>query len=75
MQVDGARQGGRTIPWRGRLQVLLAILSIVVIAAMIALLVWAGHPARSGVGTEDAKPNAGAGCAITNDDAGNLHPD
>ncbi len=72
MQVDGALQGGRTIPRRGRLQVLLAILAIVVIAAMIALLVWAGHLARSGVGAEGA--NAGAGSAVIHDDAGNVHP-
>ena len=73
MQVDGALQGGRTIPRRGRLRVLLAILAIVVIAAMITLLVRAGAPARSGVGAQDASLNAGAGSAVIHDDAGNVN--
>jgi hypothetical protein len=87
MQANGALQGGRTIPRRGRLQVLPAILAVVVIAAMIALLVWASPFATSGVGAEDANPNTGtaiihddagyvhrnAGSAVLHDDAGNVH--
>ena len=72
MQVDGALQGGSTVPRRRRLNVLVAI---VVIAAMVALLIWAAPFASSGVGAEDAKPNAGAGSAIIHDDAGNVHRD
>ena len=72
MQVDGALQGGSTIPRRRRLNVLLAI---VVIAAMVALLIWSAPLARSGVGAEDAKPSAGAGSAVIHDDAGNVHRD
>jgi hypothetical protein len=52
MQVDGALQGGSTIPRRRRLNVVLAI---VVIAAMVALLVWASAFATRGAGTEDAR--------------------
>ncbi len=70
MQVDGAVQGVSTIPRRRRLNVLLAI---VVIAAMVALLVWAAPLARSGVGAKNANPNAGAGSAVVHDDAGNVH--
>ncbi len=73
MQANGALQGGRTIPRRGRLQVVLAILAIVVIAAMVALLVWVVPLATSGVGAEDAIPKAGAGSAIVHDNAGNVH--
>ena len=69
MQVGGALQGGRTIPRRSRLRVLLAIM---VIAAMMVLLAWAAL-ASSGVGAEGAKPNTGAGSAIIHDDAGNSH--
>jgi hypothetical protein len=60
MQLGGALQGGITIPRRRRLDVL------------VALLVWAGAVARSGVGAEDA--NAGAGSAVIHDDSGNVHP-
>ena len=73
MQVDGAVQGGSTVPRRRRLNVLVAMVVIVVIAAMVALLIWAAPFASSGVGAEDAKPNAGAGSAIIHDDAGNVH--
>ena len=85
MQVDGAAQGASTRPRRRRLNVLL---TIVVIAAMVALLVWAAPLARSGVGAQDANPDAGsaiihddagyvhrnAGSAVLHDDAGNVHP-
>jgi hypothetical protein len=72
MQVDGALQGGSTRPRRKRLNVLLALVAIVMIAAMVALLVWAGALARSEVGAEDA--GTGAGSAVIHDDPWNLHP-
>jgi hypothetical protein len=73
MQVDGALRGGSTIPRRKRPNALLAVAAVVVIAAMMALLVWAAPLATSGVGAEDANPNAGAGSAVLHDDAGNVH--
>ncbi|MGI8912059.1 MAG: hypothetical protein ACR2JR_16145 [Rubrobacteraceae bacterium] len=76
MQVGGAVQEGvSTIPRRRRLNALLAIAAVVVIVAMVALLAWVVPPATSGVGAEDANPNAGAGSAIIHDDAGNVHPE
>jgi hypothetical protein len=69
MQVDGALQGGSTRPRRRRLNVLLAI---VVIAAMVALLVWAAPLARSGVGAQNANPHASVGSAVIHDDPWNL---
>ena len=73
MQVDGAIRGrASTRPQRKRLNVLVAIAAILVIAATVALLVWAGALARSGVGAEDA--NASAGSAIIHDDPWNLPP-
>ncbi len=70
MHVDGAAQGGSAIPRRKRLNVLQALVALVVITAMVALLIWSAPLARSGVGAEDANPNAGAGSAIIHDDAG-----
>jgi hypothetical protein len=70
MQVSGPVQGASSIPRRRRLN---ALLAIVVITATVALLVWAGALARSGVGAEDANPNAGAGSAVIHDDAGNVN--
>jgi hypothetical protein len=52
--------------------VLLAIVAIVVIAAMVALLVWAAPLARSGVGAQDANPHASVGSAVIHDDPWNL---
>ena len=72
MQVDGVVQGGSTRPRHRRLNVLLALVAIVVIAAMVALLVWAGALARSGVGAEEANPKAGTGTAVIHDDPWNL---
>jgi hypothetical protein len=75
MQLNGALRGGAsTIPWRGRLRVLLAILAIVVIAAMVALVGWAAPIASNEIGTEEANPNsAGAGSSVvTHDDPWNL---
>ena len=74
MQVDGAAHGVGTIPRRGRLKVLAAIVAVVVIAAMVALLVWAAPLTTSGVEAQEANPNAGAGSAIIHDDAGNMFP-
>ena len=73
MQVDGAVQGVSTRPRRRRLHVLLVLVAVVVIGAMVALLIWAAPLARSGVGAQDANPNAGAGSAVLHDDAGNVH--
>ncbi len=73
MQVDGALHGGSTIPRRSRLNVLLAVLAILVIAAMVALLVWASPLARSGAEAQDANPSAGMGSAVLHDDAGYVH--
>jgi ferric-dicitrate binding protein FerR (iron transport regulator) len=71
MQISGPVQGVSTIPRRRRLN---ALLAIVLIAAMVALLVWAGALARSGVGAEDANPKAaGAGSAVIHDDAGTVN--
>ena len=71
MQVGGTVQGASNIPRRGRrLQVLLAGVTILVIVAAMALLVWAFPPASSGDGAKDANPNAGA--AVVHDDAGNM---
>lgn len=74
MQISGPVQGVSTIPRRRRLNALLAIVTIVLIAAMVALLVWAGALARSGAGAEDAiLKAAGAGSAVIHDDAGNVN--
>jgi hypothetical protein len=55
------------------LGVLVAIVAIVVIAAMVALVVWTAPFATSGgVEAEDAIPRVGAGSAIVHDDAGNM---
>jgi hypothetical protein len=57
MQAHGAARGGvgTTMPRRGgRLEVLVAIAAIVVIAAVVALMVWVVPLATSGVGAEDA---------------------
>ena len=66
MQVDGAAHGVGTIHRRKRLNVLLTIVAVVVIAAMVALLVWAAPLATNGVEVQDA----GAGSAVIHDDAG-----
>ena len=52
----------------------MAITAIVVIAAVVALLMWVAPLATSGVGAEDANPNAGAVPAAIHDDAGNMNP-
>ena len=75
MQAAGAAQGVGPIPRRRRLEVLLAIAAIVVIAGAVALMVWVVPPATSGVGAEDAISKAGAGSAVIHDDAGNMPTD
>jgi hypothetical protein len=72
MQVGGAVQGASTIHPRRRLNTLLAIAAILMIAALVALVMWVTPLAPSGVGTEDAIPRAGAGSAILHDDAGSV---
>jgi hypothetical protein len=72
MQVGSAVHGVSTVPRRSRLNVLVAILAIVVIAAVVALLVWVVPLATSGVGAEVANPNAGAVPAVLHDDAGDM---
>ena len=73
MQVDGAAHGVGPIPRRRRLNVLLAIVAVVLIAAMVVLMVWAAPLATSGVRAQDANPNAGS--AVIHDDAGNMFPE
>jgi hypothetical protein len=63
MEVSGPVQGARTKPRRRRLY---ALLAIVVLAALVVLLVWAGAFARSGAGVGDANTNAGS--AVIRDD-------
>jgi uncharacterized RDD family membrane protein YckC len=78
VQVGGTMQGASNIPRRGRrLQALLAVVTILVIAAVMALLVWVFPPATSGDGAQGANPNAGAaaGAAVVHDDAGNMPPE
>jgi hypothetical protein len=70
VQVGGAAQGASTIPRRRRLNALLAIAAVVVIAA-VALLAWSVPLATGGV--EDANPKAGASSAVIHDDAGNMN--
>jgi hypothetical protein len=75
VQVGGTVQGARSIPRRGRrLEALLAVAAILVIAASLALVVWVFPLANSGVGAQDANPKAGAaaGAALVHDDAGNM---
>lgn len=74
MQIGGAVQGVNTIPRRRRLNALLAMATIVLIAVAMALLMWVVPPATSGVEVEDAIPSAGAGSAVIHDDAGNVNP-
>jgi hypothetical protein len=76
VQAGGTVQGASSIPRRGRrLEALLALAAILVIAAAMALVVWVFPLASSGgVETQDANPKAGAaaGSAIIHDDAGNM---
>lgn len=75
MQAGGTLPEASTISPRGRLNALLAMAAVIVIAVAVALLVWAGPMATSEVGTEDAMPKAASGSAVVHDDAGNILPD
>ena len=73
MQVNGALRGVGTVPRRRRLNALLAIL---VVAVVVALLVWAVPLTTSGSGAESANLEAaGAGSAVLREDAGNVLTD
>ena len=73
MQVGGAVQGASTIHPRGRLNALLALAAIVVIAAAVALMVWVVPLAKSGVGAEAAVPKPEASWVTLYDAEGNPH--
>ena len=73
MQAGSAARGVGTIPGRRRLNALLAAAAVLVVAAMVALVVWVVPLPTSEVGTEDAFPNVGAGSAVLHDDAGTVN--
>jgi hypothetical protein len=66
-------QGAQTIPPRGRLSALLAVVAVLAIAVFMALVVWAGPISFGGVETRDTAPAAGAGTAVVHDDAGSVN--
>jgi hypothetical protein len=75
VQVGGTVQRSSNIPRRGRrLEALLALATILVISAAMALVVWVFPLTSGGVGAQDANPNAGAaaGAPVLHDDAGNM---
>ncbi len=73
VQTGGALQGAHTIPPRGRLNALLAVVAVLAIAAFMALVVWAGPFGFGGVESREAVPAAGAGTAVVHDDAGSVN--
>jgi hypothetical protein len=73
VQTGGALQGAHTIPPRGRLNALLAVVAVLAIAAFMALVVWAGPFGFGGVETRETVPAAGAGTAVVHDDAGSVN--
>jgi hypothetical protein len=73
VQTGGALQGAHTIPPRGRLSALLAVVAVLAIAAFMALVVWAGPLSFGGAETREAVPAAGAGTAVVHDDAGSAN--
>ena len=73
MQTGGAVRGVQTIPWRGRLEALLAIAVVVFVTTMMVVLVWAGSTTTGGVDSGTAVP-ARAGNAYVHDDAGAVNP-
>ncbi len=73
MQVGGTVQEAGTIHPHRRLNARPAITAIMVIAAVVALVVWVVPPATSGVGAEDAIPQAGTPWVTLYDDEGNAH--
>lgn len=70
---SAARRGVSTIPRRRRLNVLLTIAAVLVVAVVVALAVWMVPLTTTEVGT-DAAPKAGGGSAVLHDDAGNVRP-
>ena len=72
VQTGGALQGAHTIPPRGRLNALLAVVAVLAIAAFMAL-VGAGPFGFGGVETRETVPAAGAGTAVVHDDAGSVN--
>jgi hypothetical protein len=66
-------QGANTIPPRGRLNALLAAVAVLVIAAFMTLVVWAGPLGFSGIQTKETVQAAGAATAVVHDDAGSVH--
>jgi len=73
VQTGSAMRGVNTVPWRGRLEALLAIAVVVFVVAMMVVLVWAGSTATGGVDSSTAVP-ARAGNAYVHDDAGTVSP-
>jgi hypothetical protein len=73
VQTGGVLQGAHTIPPRGRLSALLAVVAVLAIAAFMALVVWAGPLSFGGAETREAAPAAGAGTAVVHDDAGSVN--
>jgi hypothetical protein len=73
VQTGGALQGANTIPPRGRLNALLAVVAVLAIAAFMALVVWAGPFGFGGVETRETVPAAGAGTAVVHDDPGSVN--
>ena len=71
MQTGGALQGANTIPQRGWLNVLLAGVAVLAIAALVALMLWVGPLGDGGVETRGAA--SGAGTAVVHDDSGSVH--
>jgi hypothetical protein len=71
MQVGGAVQGASTIHPHRRLNALLAITTIVIIAAAVTVMVWVVPLATSGVGAEDAIPKVETPWVTLYDDEGN----
>lgn len=74
MQAGGTlRQGVGTIPARRRPNaLLLTIAAVLVVAAVLALLVWVVPLATSGGAAEEVIPESRAGSAVIHDDAGNV---
>ena len=73
VQTGGAVQGAHTIPPRGRLSALLAVVAVLAITAFMALVIWAGPIGFGGADTREAAPAAGAGTAVVHDDAGSVN--
>jgi hypothetical protein len=70
----GTRGGHYTRAQTAEGALLVASVAVLVVAAVLALAVWVGPLATSGIGTEEGVPKAGAGSALIHDDAGNVKP-